>query len=148
MSYTVNEQASRQPVRSDGYSAYDTDEGLGWLFFAATMLGIAGIMRIMDAIWAFHYHGALPDGLRDGTFGSDLKNYAWIWLGVGVVLIASSFLVMVRSQFARFVGFFAAAIAAITAVTWMPYYPIWALLYIGLAVLVFYALAAHGGRPA
>jgi hypothetical protein len=29
---------------------------------------------------------------------------------------------------------------------WMPYYPIWALTSVGLAVLVFYALAAHGGR--
>jgi hypothetical protein len=28
----------------------------------------------------------------------------------------------------------------------MPYYPIWALTYVGIAVLVFYALAAHGGR--
>jgi hypothetical protein len=29
--------------------------------------------------------------------------------------------------------------------TWMPYYPIWSLLYVGIAVLVFYALARYGG---
>ena len=40
----------------------------------------------------------------------------------------------------------AAVIQALTAMTWMPYYPIWALTYVGIAVLVFYGLAGHGGR--
>ena len=44
------------------------------------------------------------------------------------------------------VGLFASAIMAISAMTWMPYYPIWALTYVLLAVLAFYGLAAHGGR--
>jgi hypothetical protein len=29
---------------------------------------------------------------------------------------------------------------------WMPYYPVWSLVYVAIAVLVFYALAAHGAR--
>jgi len=148
MSYTVSEEASRKAARSASYAGYDSDDGLGWLFFAASMLGIAGIMRVFDAIWAFRYHGKLPEGFKDATFGSNLHNYGWIWLGVGLVLILSSFLLMVRSQFARWIGFFAATVGAVSAVTWMPYYPVWSALYIGLAVLVFYALAAHGGRQA
>jgi hypothetical protein len=28
---------------------------------------------------------------------------------------------------------------------WMPYYPVWALTYVVLAVLVIYGLAVHGG---
>jgi hypothetical protein len=146
MSFSVNQAASSEPDR--GYTSYDPDEGLGWMFFAASMLGIAGIMRILDAIWAFRAHKDIPQGLKDATFGSSLTNYGWIWLGVGVVLILASFLLMVKSQFARWIGFLAAAIGAITAVTWMPYYPVWSFLYIALAVLVFYALAAHGGRDA
>lgn len=125
---------------------YVEPRGAGWLFFAGTALGLAGLMRIFDAIWAFGYHGSLPDGLRDGVFGSTLSNYAWLWLGVGALLVASSFLVLVRSQFARWVGFIAAGIGAISAMAWMPYYPIWSLTYVGIAVLVIYALAVHGGR--
>ena len=30
--------------------------------------------------------------------------------------------------------------------TWMPYYPIWSLTYVAIAVLVFYTLARYGGR--
>ena len=127
--------------------AYPEEErGVGWLFFAGTALGLAGLMRIVDAIWAFSYHGSLPNALKDGVLGSTLSNYAWLWLGVGVLFVASSFLVLIRSQFARWVGMIAGAIGAITAMAWMPYYPIWALTYVGIGMLVVYALAVHGGR--
>src|ERR1044071_7129604 len=91
---------SQQPTAPPPTTAPQDDEfvpeeGTGWLFFAASMLGIAGIMRIFDSIWAFQYHGALPDGLKDGVLGSDLHNYAWLWLVVGAVLVLSSFLVLV-----------------------------------------------------
>jgi hypothetical protein len=125
----------------------DDDKGFGWLFFAGSVLGLAGIMRIIDSIWAFTYKGALPDNLQNGVLGSNIKTYAWVWLAVGVILLASSFLVITRSQFARWIGIIAAAIAAVSAITWMPYYPIWSLTYIGLAVLVFYGLTVYGGRP-
>ena len=38
--------------------------GEGWILFAAIALGVAGIMRIFDAIWAFRYHGVLPGSSR------------------------------------------------------------------------------------
>jgi hypothetical protein len=120
--------------------------GYGWLFFAGTILGLAGIMRIIDAIWAFIYKGSLPENLKDGVLGSNLKTYAWVWLLVGVILIGASVFVILGSQFARWIGLIAAAIGGISAMTWMPYYPVWSLTYVALAVLVFYALARHGGH--
>src|SRR4051812_39205862 len=83
---------------------YGADEGVGWLLFAGTVLGLAGAMRIIDAFWAFSYHGAIPAGLQDGLLGSNLDNYGWLWLAVGIVLLASSFMVLIGSQFARWVG--------------------------------------------
>lgn len=124
---------------------YREERRSGWLFFAGTVIGLAGLMRIVDAIWAFSYDGPVPQRLQDGILGDDLDNYAWLWLGVGILLLVCSFLILERSQFARWVGLFAAAVAAITAMTWMPYYPIWSLVYVGIAVLVFYALARYGG---
>jgi len=126
----------------------DLDEEIpgGWLFFAGTVLGLAGAMRILDAIWAFGYGGALPDELQDGVLGSNLTTYAWTWLIVGLILIASSILILSRSQLARWVGIIAAVLGALSAMTWMPYYPIWSLVYVGVAVLVLYALLVHGGR--
>jgi hypothetical protein len=121
-------------------------EGEGWLFFAGTVLGIAGIMRIFDAIWAFRYHGALPNNLENAIFGHSLKTYGWVYLVVAAILLVSSFGVLARSQFSRWIGIFAGAVMAISAVWWMAYYPVWSLVYIFIGVLVVYALAAHGGK--
>ena len=137
----------QRTTASDTVEVYsDEMQGSGWLFFAGTVLGLAGLMRIVDGIWAFRYNGALPDRLQDAVLGSNLTTYGWLWLIVGVILIASSFLILIRSRFARWVGYFAAAVVALSALTWMPYYPIWSMTYIGIAVLTFYALARHGGR--
>ena len=125
-------------------TGYDdgVERGAGWLFFAGTVLGIAGIMRILDSIWAFRSDGVLEDGL----LGEKIENYAWLWLIVGVILIIASFLVLTRSQLARWVGIVAAAIGTISAVAWMPYYPVWALVYVAIGVFVIYALAVYGSR--
>jgi hypothetical protein len=124
------------------------NDGKGWLVFAAVVLGVAGIMRIFDGIWAFRYKGAVPEHLQNALLGTTLKNYGWLWLIVGIVLILCALGVMTRSQLSRWIGVFAGAVIAISAIWWMPYYPIWSLTYIGIGVLVIYALFAHGGREA
>ena len=123
-------------------------KGDGWLIFAAIALGVAGIMRIFDAIWAFRYHGVLPENLENAIFGHSLKTYGWIYLVVGIVVIVCAGGVLVRSQISRWIGIFAGAVMAISAIWWMPYYPVWSLTYIGVGVLVIYALAVYGQRGA
>lgn len=124
----------------------DEEKGFGWLFFSGTVLGLAGLMRIADALWAFRFHGTVPENFQDATLGDNLTTYGWVWLIVGLLLIVSSFLLLSRSQLARWVGLIMSAVMAVTAMTWMPYYPIWALTYVFIAMLVIYALAAYGGR--
>jgi hypothetical protein len=118
----------------------------GWLVFAGTILGLAGVMRILDALWAFRYSGALPDSLEDGLLGDNLDSYGWLWLGVGLILLFSSFAVLNRSQLARWIGIFAGCVMSVSAVAMLPYFPVWSLIYIAIAVFVIYALAVHGGR--
>jgi hypothetical protein len=120
--------------------------GGNWLIFAGVVLGIAGVMRIFDAIWAFRYHGALPQHLEDAIFGTSLKTYGWVYLIVGILLLACALFVMTGSQIARWAGVGAGALGAISAVWWMPYYPVWSLTYVALGALVVYALVAHGER--
>jgi hypothetical protein len=121
-------------------------KGQGWVLFAASALGVAGIMRIFDAIWAFRYHGVLPQNLEDAIFGHSLKTYGWVYLVVAAILILSAFGVMARSQVSRWIGVFAGAVLAISAIWWMPYYPVWSLTYIAVGFFVVYALAAYGGH--
>jgi hypothetical protein len=120
----------------------------GWLMFAAIVLGVAGIMRIFDAIWAFRYHGALPQNFEDAIFGHSLKTYGWVYLVVAIVLILCAVGVMARSQVSRWIGIFAGAVLSISAIWWMPFYPVWSLAYILAGILVIYSLAVYGGREA
>lgn len=120
--------------------------GGGWVVFAAIVLGVAGVMRFFDAIWAFSYHGVLPENLEGAIFGHSLKTYGWVYLVVAVVLLLCGFLVLTGSQLGRWVGIAAGAIGCISAIWWMPYYPIWSLTYIAIGALVIYALAAYGGK--
>jgi hypothetical protein len=123
-------------------------KGEGWRFFVGTVLGIAGIMRFFDAIWAWSYNGVVPDNLQNSLFGHSLTTYGWVYFIVAIILIGASFGVLVGSQLSRWIGFFAGGLLAISAIWWMPYYPIWSLTYIGIGMLVIYGLAAYGGRDA
>jgi hypothetical protein len=104
---TLREEAMTAPDYrlagpTDEYS--DVPPGAGWLFFAGTVLGLAGLMRIIDAIWAFRYSGQLPAALEDGVLGSNLNTYAWTWLIVGILLLLASGLLLTGSQIARWFG--------------------------------------------
>ena len=67
-----------------------------------------------------------------------------MFLGVGILLIAAAISVLYLSELGRWIGVGAALFGALTAMTWMPYYPEWSLLYVGLALLVMYALIVRG----
>jgi hypothetical protein len=115
--------------------------------FSAVILIIAGIMRLLDAIWAFRNNSEFANNLSKATFGSSLTGYGWLWLIVGLILIGAGLILIagtgISSEIARWIGVGAAAIEGITAVSWMPYYPVWSLVYVGLAVTIIYGLIVH-----
>ena len=108
-------------------------------------------MRVLDAIWAFRYKGTAVDNLHQAIFGHSLTTYGWIWLIVGVILIVAGLVLMGTMmtgsdgmrEAARWIGVVAAGVTAITAVSWLAYYPVWSLVYIGISVMVIYALLAR-----
>jgi hypothetical protein len=112
--------------------------------FAGVVLIVGAVSRLFDAIWAFRYHGVVPENLQGALFGHSLNTYGWLWLAVAAILFLAGLGVMVQSQIARWVGVVAAAIGSISSIWWMPYYPVWSLIYFGVGILVIYALIAHG----
>ena len=128
-----------------GSSAYaEQDRAAGWLVFAASMLGLAGIMSVIDGIMAlskskFYVAGA--------TYAfSDLRTWGWIALAVGALLIVAAMGVLSGSSFSRWFGIFAAGLNAIAHFSWIQAYPFWSLVVIAIDILVIYALATYAGR--
>jgi hypothetical protein len=124
-----------------------------WLTFSAVVLIIAGIMRVIDAVWAFGYHGAVPDGLKGALLGHSLATYGWLWLIAGAILIVAGTSVMGPSnrpgaEISRWIGIIPTALGAISAIFVMPYYPLWSLIYIAIAIMVIYRLSARYGEAA
>jgi hypothetical protein len=122
-----------------------TPRAAGWLSFAAALLVVSGVFKILDALWAFKYDDDVSDEVQTVLFENDLASWGWVWLGVGIILILAGFAVVSGSQWARWVGIVAASLAAISFLPWIYYKPLWTILSVTLAVLVIYALAAYGG---
>jgi len=124
----------------------DSERGLGWLLFAATMLGLAGVLSVIDGIVGLS-RSKLYTPNANYVF-ADLRQWAWITLILGVLLIIAAMGVFSGSGFARWFGIFAAGLNAIghfgspTA----QQYPFWSLIVFALDVLVIYALAVYGGK--
>jgi hypothetical protein len=123
-----------------------TRRGAGWLAFAAALLVISGAFKIWDALWAFKYDDDVSEEVQTVLFERDPASWGWIWLILGILLIAAGLAVVRGAQWARWFGIFAAGVAAIMYFPWIYFQPIWAMLSVSLAIAVIYALAAYGGR--
>ncbi|HET6684908.1 MAG TPA: hypothetical protein VFH02_00135 [Jiangellaceae bacterium] len=122
-----------------------TPRAAGWLSFAAALLVVSGVFKILDALWAFKYDDDVSEEVQTVLFEHDLASWGWLWLGVGIVLVLAGFAVVSGAQWARWVGIVTASIAAILFLPWIYYQPLWTILSVTLAILVVYALAAYGG---
>jgi hypothetical protein len=120
--------------------------GTGWLTFAATLLIVSGIFKVLDALWAFKYDDEVDEQVQTIVFERDLSSWGVVWLVVGIVLILAGAAVITGAEWARWVGIVAAGLAAIAFLPWVYFEPFWTILSVSLAMLVVYALATYGGR--
>jgi hypothetical protein len=130
-------------VVDDGYDAYE--KGAGWLFFAATVLGLAGVFSMIDGIVALSKSSFYVADARY-VFG-DLRTWGWIVLAVGLIEISASFAIVARAQWARWFGIVVASLGALAQFAFMQSYPFWSLTVLTACVVAVYGLAVYGGRP-
>ncbi len=118
--------------------------GVGWVIFAAVLLGIAGIWNFVDGILAIsssHVFGP------DSTYVfSDLNTWGWIVMILGILQGLAALALLTGNEFARWFGIGVASLNAIGQLMFVPVYPVWALAMFALDVLIIYALAVYGGH--
>jgi hypothetical protein len=116
---------------------------VGWIFFASVMMTLIGIFHIFTGIGGIAEDDIYVKG-ANYIFQFDVTTWGWIHLLLGLVILFASFSLYKGSVWARTVGVIMALISAVAAFAWMPYYPIWGITIVAVAVSVIWALTAHG----
>jgi hypothetical protein len=109
--------------------------------FAGIMLIIGGAFQVIEAIAALvndEYILVLPNYV----FSLDLTGWGVIHLLIGLILAAVGVFLLLGKGWARIAGIVVAGISALINFSWLPYAPLWAILLIGVDVLVIWALAS------
>jgi uncharacterized membrane protein HdeD (DUF308 family) len=149
------ESSSQQvgPYAVAGESAYSESgaekAGTGWIAYSGIMLILAGLLNLVDGLWAIDHRNSsvIGDQTEELLFYSDsLQAWGWFYVVTGGILLVAGACVFSRVQWARWVGIFAASVSVVVNMMWVFVFPIAALVLILLGTLVIYGLAVYGGR--
>jgi hypothetical protein len=118
---------------------------VGWIFFAAYLMIIAGILNAIQGFVAIVNDEWVVFGNRADVY-LDLTQWGWVHLIVGVVVVLAGIGLFSGNVLARLIAALLAGVAIIVNFLWIPVYPVWALSIIAMSVFVIWALIAHGGE--
>ena len=113
----------------------------GLAVFAGIIAGILGAMNLIYGVLLL-VNSEFVVLIEDELFYFDANALAWLLVIFGVVQILASIGILTARTWARLVGIAWASIVAVGHMFVLPARPFWSLLFIGLAVLIIYALAA------
>jgi hypothetical protein len=116
---------------------------VGGIAFAGTVMVMIGTFQALEGLVAI-FNDEFFVVARNYTFDLDVTAWGWIHLILGIVVLATGFGLFARSTWAGVTAIMICALSAISNFFFIPYYPIWALLLIGLNIWVIWALTRPG----
>ena len=116
---------------------------VGWATFAGIMLIMVGFFHAMSGLIAIFDDTFYVVG-REYIFEFDVTAWGWTHLIWGIIVVAAGFGIFSGNVLARTLGVFAAGLSMLVNFAWLPYYPVWSILMIAIAVAVIWALTVHG----
>ena len=133
---TMQQPQQRGPDQVSGWA-------VGGIAFAGTILTLMGVFQSLAGLVAI-FNDEFYVVARNYTFDLDVSAWGWIHLLVGLAVLATGLGLFARKTWAGVAGIMLAMLSALTNFFFIPYYPIWSLLVIGLAVWVIWALTRPG----
>ena len=128
-------------------NTYETESGRsawagGVSIFGGTVLAMMGLLQFFEGLSA-----VLKDDVyvstRDYVYQFDLTAWGWIHLVIGVIAFAVGVAILAGQPWAMGTGIGIAVLAIIANFFFMPYYPLWALVLIGINLAVIWALSVR-----
>jgi hypothetical protein len=122
----------------------EDDRDAGWVMFAGVMLLLLGCTNTVEGVAAVT--GSDFFVTRAHYLFGDLSSWGWVIWVIGVAQGLTGVAVLVKNQFARWLGVAFAMANAVAQLLIIQAYPFWSLALFGLDILVIYGLVVHGGR--
>jgi hypothetical protein len=116
---------------------------VGWIYFASAMMIMIGIFHAIAGLVAI-FDDEFYVATRNYVFQFDATEWGWIHLIFGILIAIAGGYLLTGSVVARTVGVLMALLSAVLGFAWLPYYPVWGVIIIAIAVSVIWALTAHG----
>lgn len=116
---------------------------IGFTGFAAFMMMLIGFFHIIAGI-AGIYENAFYAVTDNYIFSFNVSTWGWIHLIGGIVVVLAGLWIFTGAVWARTVGVIVAVLSIIANFMFLPFYPLWSILMIAVAVAVIWALTAHG----
>ncbi len=131
-------------MATQGYDrATRASRGGGWIVFAASLLGLAGVWNAIQGILAVA-DSRVYVGEQTFIF-SNLNTWGWIVLVLGILQLFAAFAIIGGSEWARWFGIACAGVNAIGQLAFLQAQPFWAISMFAIDILIIYALAVYGG---
>ena len=132
-------------TNTSNYSSW----AVGWAGFAGVMLIILGVLDAIQGLTALFndtFYVATAGVLADEgwIFEFNVTTWGWIHLIGGIILVLAGIGIFSANVAARTVGVIVASLSALWNFAWLPYYPVWSIILIAIAIAVIWALTAHG----
>ena len=122
----------------------EDDRGERWVIFAGVMLIVLGCTNTVEGVAAVT--GSDFFVTRAHYLFGDLSSWGWVIWVIGVAQGLTGVAVLVKNQFARWLGVAFAVANQFAQMLMIQAYPFWSLAFIALDVLVMYGLLVYGDR--
>jgi hypothetical protein len=143
-SFSISRRLARRHLAKGVFMTSEySGSAVGWSAFAGIMLVVMGVFDIIQGIVAL-FNDEFFVLTSEYVFKFDITTWGWIHLAGGVVLVLSGIGIFSGNVAARTVGVIVAGLAVVWNFAWLPYYPIWSIIAIAIAVTVIWALTVHG----
>lgn len=119
---------------------------VGWVVFGASMMALLGSFHIVAGLVALFNETYFVAPYQDLVVSVSYDTWGWAHLLGGLVVLAVGVGLFTGATWARVLGVAVAMLSAIVNLVFLAAYPVWSIMMITLAVLVIYAITAHGAE--
>ncbi len=113
-----------------------------WIAFAGIAMLILGSLDLLWGIAAIANNEIVVVG-GHGVIVFDITTWGWIQLIVGAVIVLTGLGLLTGNGAARWAGVAVLSVNAILQIVWFPAAPLWAMLMIGLDLLLIFQLCIN-----